>query len=420
MKYFGTDGIRGVVNKDISNKLIKKVAHAIVRYFKYLNKRILLIGNDSRKSSDYIISLLQSVLLKNGIEIHNLGVCSSPCLAYTTKKFNYSLGLMISASHNPHEYNGFKFFNTNGEKVDDEFELKFEELMDKKPLKNSYLFASLYNVENLKHDYINNLKKLIKFNLPCIFDCANGSTSYICKQLFPKQEKINISPNGNNINLNAGSTHLEMLRELCIKNQKTGFAFDGDGDRVHIIDKDGSIISGDEILYILSTFFQKSGDCIVGTIYTNSTLEECLKRRNITLKRSDVGDKKVYKLMSECNSILGGEDSGHIILKQYMNTGDGVLIAIIIANILQFAKKSLKDILSGYTPTYQSRKNIKINNNFKIDDKLKSIITEYEKQGARIIIRPSGTEPVIRLFAESKNPQIITLALAQLEQFLNN
>ena len=421
MKYFGTDGIRGEIKKDLSDKIIDKAGKAIVLYFqKHKLKKVLLVGNDTRASSDYILSKLSTKLLQNGIEIHNLGSCSSPCLAFLTQKFNYPLGLMLSASHNPKEYNGLKFFNNLGEKTSDEFEKEFEILMDKKTsLKNNY-FSKLKNVENLKNDYINHLKKRIKFNFSCILDCANGGTSEICKAVFTKIEKINVNPNGDNINENAGCTHLEMLRSLCVRKQKIGFAFDGDGDRVHLIDKDGTIITGDKILFILSKFYQNLGDVCVGTIYTNTGLEIALRNRKITLKRSDVGDKNVYQLMKLEKSALGGEDSGHIILKPFMNTGDGVLIAITLANVLQLSKLSLKELLANYTEHCQVRKNIKLENKtFPIqtlleNDDLKELISSHEKQGAKIIIRPSGTEPLLRLFIEHENTDTAKTFIANL------
>ena len=418
MKYFGTDGIRGEINKDLNYNLIKKVAKAVVIYYKKhkLNKT-LLVGNDSRISSDYILGVLSSVLLCHGIEIHNVGVCSSPCLAYLTKKYNYPLSLMISASHNPSNYNGIKFFNNRGEKVDDCFEQEFETYMSQNlPTQND--FTIIKNVEKIKQDYVAYLKQIKHFDIDCIIDCANGGTSEICKQIFNKFEKINIRPNGNNINENAGCTHIEKLKSLCIKKQKIGFAFDGDGDRIHVVTTNGYVITGDKILYILSKFFQKSGDSLIGTIYTNTGLENCLKQRNILLKRAPVGDKNVYKLMTENNSTLGGEDSGHIILKPYSNTGDGVLIAIVLSNILQLSKLSIDELLENYTEYYQYKQNINLYDKFSATDNLKQTIKSYEKQGSKVIIRPSGTEPVLRIFVENKNETLAKTTLSRLVEII--
>ena len=424
MKYFGTDGIRGKIDEKLNVTTLNKVAQAIVLHLKTQTKKVLLVGNDSRITSDYILAILSAKLLKNGIEIHNVGLCSSPCLAYLTKKYNYPLGLMLSASHNPAEYNGLKFFNSNGEKVSDDFEESFEKLMEKKTQLKNDCFSSLKNVEILRKDYINHIKKLINFSFPIILDCANGGTSEICNAIFPKDEKINNLPNGKNINLNAGCTHIEMLKNLCIKKQKIGFAFDGDGDRIHLVNTDGTIITGDKILFVLSKFFQSSGDVCVGTIYTNTGLEKSLKKRNITLKRSDVGDKKVYALMSATKSCLGGEDSGHIVLKNLANTGDGLLVAITILNILEISKLTLKELLKTYYEHYQFRNDIKMNNTFDFNSlvenfEIKEFIKNQEKNNVKIIIRPSGTEPVLRLFVEHENEDIAKQTLNELTCLIN-
>lgn len=421
MKYFGTDGIRGIVGKDLNKSIISKIAKAIVRYYdKHKLKRVLLVGNDSRISSDYILSTIEAVLLKHGIQTHNIGITSSPCLAYLTREFKYPLGLMLSASHNPSEYNGIKFFNSFGEKVDDIFEEEFEYLMDKNSQIKTINYTNRKNVEKLKENYINYLKKIKKFNFQCIFDCANGGTCEIIKKIFTNSQIINHHPNGTNINNNAGCTHIENLQKLCIKNKKIGFAFDGDGDRIHIVSESGEIINGDKILYILSKFFLRKNDSIVGTIYTNSGLEESLKLFNIHLIRAYVGDKNVYNEMIKNNSVIGGEESGHIIIRQYLNTGDGILTAIIIGNILNSSNRSLKELLSDYTEFHQTRANIKTNTNFSISEEIKNKINELEKLGTRIIIRPSGTEPVIRLFVEDKNKENAQNYIKILENLIKN
>jgi len=419
MKYFGTDGIRGVVGETINEKLLTKVAKALVLYYKkHSLSPVLLVGNDTRASSDFLLSKLESILLKYGISTENLGKCSSPCLAFITKKYNYPLGLMLSASHNSKEYNGLKFFNNSGEKVSDEFEEEFESLMEK-PLTQQIKYVQRKNVEKLKKGYISHLRSLIKNKDKFIYDCANGGTSDICKQLFPKCEKINCHPNGENINHNAGCTHIEFLRLQCIKKKMIGFAFDGDGDRIAIVSETGEIIPGDKILYLLSCYFQGKGDTLVGTVYTNSALEKLLNKRNIKLIRAQVGDKKVYKQMWNNNSILGGEDSGHIILKTHSNTGDGILISIVLANILKTTGKTLKELLSGYCEHFQARANLNVEKNFTLSATLIKDIKKLEQHGARIIIRPSGTEPVLRVFVEHKNKEIAEKFLKQIEDGIN-
>ncbi|HJD06187.1 MAG TPA: hypothetical protein IAB72_04900 [Candidatus Onthoplasma faecipullorum] len=420
MKYFGTDGIRGVVNHNLNNKTIKKVANALVRFYKDKSKKVLLVGNDSRISSDYILSVLETVLLKHGIEIHNIGMCSSPCLAFLTKKFNYPLSLMLSASHNPSEYNGIKFFNSNAEKVDDKFEINFERLMDMRPLKCCNKFSKMICSEHLKETYINFLRSLKKSNLPCIIDCACGGASEIVKRVYLKTQIINSNPTGENINMNSGCTHIDNLKLMCAKNRKIGFALDGDADRLIVVDEFGQIIDGDKILYILSTFYLKTNDTVVGTIYSNEGLKTSLSKKNIKFLRAPVGDKQVYKKMIECKTILGGENSGHIILKTFSNTGDGVLLSIILSNILSSTNLSLNSLLNHYTEYFQIMKNIPNNKPFKMDESLKLIIRRYEDEGSRIIIRPSGTEPLIRVMVENKNEDKAKRVLDKLVFYIQN
>ena len=451
MKYFGTDGIRGKANSIWFDKIIVKVAKALVQYYnKNKLKKQILIGNDSRISCDYILAKLSTILLKNNIEIHNLNLCSSPCLAYTTKQFNYPLGIMISASHNPYEFNGIKFFTPDGKKVDEKFEIEFEKLMDKKiKLKNNE-FKKLKNVEYLQENYINMLKKLKKFDFLCIFDCSNGGISKICKNIFCKHEIISALPNGKNINENCGSTHIEKLKLLCLKKQKIGFAFDGDGDRICVVDKNGRIFSGDEILFLLSKFYVKNSDYFIGTIYTNSALENELKKRNIKTIRASVGEKFIRENLSTHFSSLGGEDSGHIIVKDFTQTSDGILTAILIGNIIESTHSTCSELIKNYHGFFQKRKdlilpaessileelkllisfiNVNISNpinNFDIGwnetkfntfinshffiknkNKILHIITLIKQEkSARIILRISGTEPVARLFVESKSEKI--------------
>lgn len=401
MKYFGTDGIRGIVEKNFDNKLIKKIARGLVRFYnKSKIKRTLLVGNDSRISSDYILSIVESILLKYGIRIDNVGICSSPCLAYISKKFNYPLAMMISASHNSSEYNGIKFFNSNGEKISDQAETILENLMDSNCSLGKQNFALRKNVSYLKDYYIAYFKELKHFDFPLIIDCANGGASDICKSVFKKSKIVHSNYDGHNINDNSGCTNIEFMRSLCMKNHKLGLAFDGDADRVKIIDENGNIISGDKIIYILSKFYLKPNDKIVGTIYSNIGLEESLKKHNIELIRANVGDKNVYNLMTKHNAIIGGEDAGHIIIKPYLNTGDGVLIGILICNILNITKLKISDLLRDYTEYHQTHSTININKNFKINENLNLLIKKYENEGAKIIIRPSGTEPVLRIMAE--------------------
>lgn len=404
MKYFGTDGIRGVVDKTIDKKLIKKICNAILMFYKkHKLNNVLLVGNDSRISSDYILSNIESSLLNHGIQVDNIGICSSPCLAYLCKKYKYPLAMMISASHNSWEYNGIKFFNSKGEKLSEKYEQEFESFMDLPARRHKVKYALRKNVENFKYDYISMLKRLKRFDFPCIIDSACGGASEIVKSVFKRQFVINSNFNGYNINENSGCTNIDLLKFMCVKNHLCGFAIDGDGDRLNIVDEKGNIISGDKILFILSKFFQKSNDILVGTKYTNLGLENALNKRNIKLLRADVGDKKVYHMMKEYSSTLGGENSGHIIIKHHTSTGDGILTAIIICNIIEITNLTFDELLTGYHEYHQEFLNLKLDTTFSLNEDMKCLINKYETDGARIVVRPSGTEPVLRIMVEHKD-----------------
>lgn len=417
MKYFGTDGVRGVVGKDLSERLIVKLARAVVRFLSIHNKKkIVLIGNDSRISSDYILTVFSSVLLSHGVEVHNIGVCSSPCLAYLTKRYSYSLGVMISASHNPCEYNGIKFFNEFGEKISDSDEAELETLISsRRAIKKSY--ACFKEVHSLKDSYVTQLRDLKTNDLPCVFDCACGGASKIVHKVFPHANLIFAKPNGVNINKNCGCLHLDMLKKFCLQNHLIGFALDGDADRLNIISQSGKIIKGDEILFILANHYLSAGNKVVGTIYSNSAPEKYFKKKKIDFVRAGVGDKLVYQKMREVGSTLGGENAGHVIVKPYSNTGDGLLNAILILNILSRCNCTIEKLLEDYHPLPQFERAIPKPD--AIDkEEIKMLIRKYELDGARVIIRPSGTEPVLRIMVEHENEKIAENILKSIENCL--
>ena len=419
MQHFGTDGVRGEINKTLTSKLLKQIAKAVVFFFnKHKLPKVLLVGNDGRESGNYILAIMQTIFLKNGIETHNIEECSSPCLAYTTHKFGYPLGMMISASHNPYQYNGIKFFNCKGEKISEQTEQELESYMNKR-LRFSYIYARARNKSELKQNYINYLKLQNNSNIPCIIDCAYGGTTQIVKQVFLKTKTINDTPNGTNINKNAGSTKPEMLKKICQQENKIGFALDGDGDRIVMVCADGQLITGDKILYILATNILPSSCTIVGTIYSNEGLNQSLKSKGYNFVRAGVGDKLVYQQMQKLNCSLGGENSGHIILKPYQNTGDGLLIVITLLNILSKTQKTIKELLTGYNSYTLLEQSIPNSNTSSPTPSLKKLIKNYEAKNTRIIIRPSGTEPVLRLLVEHKNKEIASTCLAEIINNIN-
>ncbi len=416
MKYFGTDGIRGIAGEGLNKKTLNKIARALITFYNRHNfRRVLLIANDTRISSDWILANIVVHLLEHGIEVHNLGIATSPCVAYLTKKYHYPMSIMISASHNSHEYNGIKFFNSRGEKLSTTYEYELESYMDKR-IKNRKSFAKLKSVEKLKNDYINYLSRLKRHDYPCIFDCASGSASEIIRQIFPQHIAINSTPSGYNINHNAGCTHIESLCLECRKSKVVGFAFDGDADRVIMVDEYGNVINGDKILYILSKYYLQKGDMLIGTIYSNEGLKESLSKNKITLVRAGVGDRNVYDEMKKTGSILGGENSGHIILKHYTNTGDGILNAIILLNILFTTKLTISELLASYEEYHHETLNLKLNNLSQIDTD--TLIKKFSTFDTRIVIRPSGTEPLLRIMVECQDKNKAKLIIEKIKEYI--
>lgn len=422
MSYFGTDGIRGIVDKTLNKKTIQKLAKAIVKYYQSNDfTPFLLIGNDTRISSDYILSVLSTTLLEYGVNIDILGSCSSPCLAFIAKKHRYPLALMISASHNTCEFNGLKLFNSFGEKVSTNFEKQLEKYMDSSVRLKKEKFGIISNVADLKLSYIEFLKSHKKYHFPCIIDCANGGTSSIVKSVFAKYQIIKASPDGTNINDNCGCTQIEFLRSMCMKKSCIGFALDGDGDRIHVVNKNGDILSGDKLLYILSKFYLKRGDNLICTIYNNLGLEQSLKKHGIMLIRTDVGDKCIVEKMRETHSVLGGEDSGHIIIKRYSNTGDGLLNAILIGNILHNSKLTIEELLEGYAEYYQANDKLNIENAPDLNNhELQVLVSKIEEDNAKVIMRRSGTEPVFRIMVEHESKTIAIKYLKMLKELIKS
>lgn len=345
MNYFNNNLICSKLDEKFFT-LVKKVAKAIVKFYKIKKfKPIILVGNDSRQSSNYLLSLMQPYFLKSNIEIHNLGVCNSSCLAYVTKKYSYPLSIYFTAHNLTSEYNGLEIFNINGEKIKKEDMTCLEELIDKKFNLPFVKFSTIKNKEKLKQDYIFYLKNLKKFNFLCIFDCANGGICEILKNFLPKYKKLNFNPDGDNVNKNSGIENIDELKSICIKKQSIGFCFNSSGECINIVDKKGCILKGNEILFVLSNFFQKANDVLVG-----KNLDEKLKKYLKNKKRILIETQSLstYEYMINCNSQLGGDNKGNIILKPFSNSEDGLLIAIIFANILSLSKLSINELLHFY------------------------------------------------------------------------
>ena len=428
-KYFGTDGIRGTVNQgNITGEKFFKFGLASGVYFKNQEKKkqIAIIAKDTRLSGYVLEPALVSGLASGGMHVFTFGPLPTNGLAMLTKLMKANMGIMITASHNPHYDNGLKLFGPDGMKLSDKIQKKIENLIDKKSIKqltNPKFLGRVKRLEDGTDRYISILKKNFpkNFNLKgkkIVVDCANGA-SYkaapkMLKILGAKVISTGVSPNGLNINENCGSTFPNRLRKLVRKNNAyIGISFDGDADRVIMCDEKGEIIDGDQIIAVLATRWRKKKILkggVVGTVMSNYGLEKYLKKEKIKFVRSNVGDRYVKEKMRKMNFNLGAEQSGHIILGNFATTGDGLLAALEILYALKNEKKA-SNLLHVFKPVPQILKNVKVKNKDVIDSsKCRKAIKKAKllmKNKGRLLIRKSGTEPKIRVMGESSDGNLI-------------
>ena len=377
--------IRGIVGKGLTERDIKYFAKSVVEYI-YKNNEILsvVIAKDNRLSGDYVLSVLQSELLKCGIGVYMLGVATTPALANITKQFRFSAGIMITASHNSYEYNGLKIFDKNGNVL---------RLCSDKKVCGLKKFGQVVDAKNFKELYIQELKHALgKNRTDCIFDCANGASTEIVREVFKGCQMIGTELSGKYINNGFGTENIDKLKSYCKRNNKIGFAFDGDADRVVAVDLDGEIIDGDKILYILATQKLRTGDKVVGTQLSSLALERALDRFGIELVRAKVGAKFVASKMQELDVKLGAEACGHVF--DDVEYSDGVRVAIELINIINRTGKSFKQLLEGYESTYKFYKDIYIESDEKV------LENDSVEDNVHVVVRKSLTEPKIRIFVE--------------------
>ena len=410
-KYFKTDGIRGIVNEDLTPSLAFWCGNALSTKCK--TKKIL-IGGDTRTSRTLLTTAFTLGALVNGVNVDDTQIITTPGIAFLTKKFGYDFGVVITASHNPNEYNGINIFDTNGNKISSTLEISLEKRFGK--IARSRKFGSV-KVLNLKKYYIEHLLSCGKSlkNLKIVLDTANGASKNIAPHVFKKlgAKVITIKPKDEKINKNCGALYPRILRNYVLDNHADfGFSFDGDGDRIVACLKNGKILDGDDILFLLANELKKKNslnkNTIVGTEYTNMGVEEELKKKGIKLIRTSTGDKNIAKILQKQNLSLGGEQSGHIIISKHETTGDGILCALVLSKILK-----QKDIFSKLpkTRTIQERINLKLdkvsNQDIKtLIDKATKLKKEL-KNKAKIFFRKSGTEPVLRFLIEAKDKKEI-------------
>ena len=440
-KYFGTDGIRGTVNLgNINGEKFFKFGLAAGTYFKNLKKKkqVAIIAKDTRLSGYTLEPALVSGLASAGMHIYTLGPLPTNGLAMLTKKMKANLGIMITASHNPFHDNGLKLFGPDGMKLSDKIEKKIESLIDKKTinqLSKSDLLGRVKRLEDGNDRYI----KILKSNFPSNFslkgmrivlDCANGagykSAPRILSDLGAKVFPIGIKPNGLNINLKCGSTYPELLKKYVKKfKANIGISLDGDADRVIMCDEKSQLIDGDQIIAMIAKRWKrkkilKGG--VIGTLMSNYGLEKFFLREKINFKRSKVGDRYVKELMKKKNYNLGGEQSGHIILGKFATTGDGLLVALECLFALR-KNKVASELFKVYKSVPQKLINIKVKNKEIINSpKCKKAIrlaNHIIKNQGRLLVRPSGTEPKIRIMCESFNSILLNKCIKIVRRSIN-
>lgn len=448
-RLFGTDGVRGVANDELTADLAYKLgqAGAYVLTGDKKHKPKILVGRDTRISGQMLESALIAGICSVGAEAIVLGVVPTPAVAYLTRKYKADAGIVISASHNPVEYNGIKFFNSNGYKLRDELEDEIEDIIINRihdiPTPTGRDIGTVTKCESAIDDYIAFVKGCIGVTLDGIkvaIDCANGALSNIAERAL-KELGANVSvmhsrPDGININEQCGSTYMNDLMEYVKSNNiDLGLAFDGDADRCLAVDELGNMVDGDQIMAICAKFMKQKGtlkrDTIVVTVMSNLGLHIMAQDNNIEIKTTQVGDRYVLEKMLEEDYSIGGEQSGHIIFLDENTTGDGLLTALHLLEIIKIENKEISQLANVMKILPQVLKNAKVDNNKKyaykedtiIVDEIINIEKKFEGKG-RVLIRPSGTEPLIRVMLEGSNERELNEEASRLasiiEKRLNN
>lgn len=429
-KYFGTDGIRGKVGiSPIVPDFILRLGYAagivLGRHGKANEHPSVLIGKDTRVSGYLLEAALESGFSAAGVDVTLCGPMPTPGVAYLTKALRLSAGVVISASHNPYDDNGIKFFNAKGDKFSDALELEIEEELEK-PMScvTADKLGKAFRLDDAAGRYIEFCKSTFPADLnlkglKIVVDCANGAAYHTAPPVFhelgAEVVAIGVEPNGKNINDRCGATAPEALIAK-VKEVKAdiGIALDGDADRLQMVDQSGRLFNGDELLYILAKDRLDRGQKIggvVGTLMTNLAIENAIQQLGIGFERAKVGDRYVLELLQTKKWLIGGEGSGHLLCLDQHSTGDGTIAALQVLAAMQLKHKSLKELLDGIEIYPQVLINIKTtpNYNWQTDTKLTSMIHQVEQRligKGRVLIRPSGTEPVLRVMVEANEPAL--------------
>lgn len=441
-KYFGTDGIRGEANVELTAELAMRLGYALGYQIRKKNPNKkdlkLIMGCDTRISGYMLRSALTAGLNSMGIDITFVGVVPTPAVAYLVIRDKAEAGIMISASHNPARDNGIKIFAADGYKLPDEVELELEALMDNMPLVQQNILPGdkVGKFKYAEDDYFKYRDHLISTvngdfsGMKIILDAANGSAYRVAKEIFMALKAeivtINDAPNGTNINVKCGSTHPEILAKVVVGyNADLGLAYDGDADRLVAVDRFGKIIDGDKIISILACKMSNNASLnknkVVTTIMSNMGVESYLKEKNIELIRANVGDRYVLEAMKENGLNLGGEQSGHIILLDYSTTGDGVLSSLKLVEALRDSKSTLDQKVAEIQEWPQEMINVRVARDKKAtwsqNETITSFISKKEDEMAgkgRVLVRTSGTEPIIRVMVEGKEASVVSKVVKEI------
>ena len=434
---FGTDGIRGPVETHITPEACLKIGHATGIVMKEQGWDHVMIGKDTRVSGYMLESALQAGFIAAGVDVSLCGPLPTPGVAYLTKSLRQKFGVVISASHNDFLDNGIKIFNADGEKLSKELEKKIEKLLvsNLQPVKTKNLGkADRFNESGAR--YVEFCKSTVPSNisfssLRIVVDCANGAcykvSPEVFKELGAEVISIGVDPDGYNINAKCGSTCPEVVQKEVIKHRADfGISLDGDGDRVIIVDKEGTILDGDDLLYILAFSNPNrvgSWSGVVGTLMSNLGLEDGIEKLGYKFKRADVGDKFVSSMLSKEGWLLGGETSGHIICKDLVSTGDGTIAALKVISSLLMLEKNPSEVLSNYKKMPQINIAVSVKNKDIVNDKdLVNLIKEIESDitVGRILVRPSGTESKIRVMVEAPEEKVAQKFANDLESLIKS